>query len=97
MSTLNGSLSPPGNLTGTISAVGGLTGTISARDTLTGTLTVPERMRVDVYDGEYTITPISEAQTIPVAQLLMRDNLTIEAIPNTYGLISWNGAYLTIT
>lgn len=35
----------------------------------------------DVYDGEYEITPTVSAQMLPVAQKLMRKDLTVKAIP----------------
>ena len=87
MNVISGAVSPPGNLTGSLSPVGGLS----------GVLTIPERITPDYYDGEYTITPAAEAQTISVRELIMRQDLTVEAIPQNYGLITWNGAYLTIS
>lgn len=51
----------------------------------------------DYYDGEYTITPSSEAQTIPVIGKTMRRNLTINPIPSNYGLITWNGPGIRVS
>lgn len=50
-----------------------------------------------VYTGEYEITPSSEVQTIPIANFIASQNITINPIPQNYGLISWNGSYLTIS
>ena len=49
------------------------------------------------YAGAITITPSDEAQTLKTAGLFMDDNITIEPIPSNYGLISWNGAILTVS
>lgn len=97
MDAINGALSPPEHLTGTLTSIGGLSGTISAEGGISGTVSIPERIPVDAYEGSYTITPSAEVQTIPVAQLLMRQDFTVEAIPDNYGLVTWNGAFLTIS
>lgn len=52
---------------------------------------------VDYYDGEYSITPTAEAQTIPIVGKTARQNITVEAIPNNYGLITWNGSRITVS
>ncbi len=49
------------------------------------------------YDGPYTFTPSAEAQIIPTQHKRMTENITIAPIPNNYGLITWNGAYLTVS
>ena len=49
------------------------------------------------YDGEYEFTPSAEEQTIPIIGKTARQNITVKAIPNNYGLITWNGATLTVS
>ena len=51
----------------------------------------------DPYTGNYTVTPSTETQTLFTNNLRMTDNITIEAIPQNYGLITWNGATLTVS
>lgn len=51
----------------------------------------------DPYTGDYTFTPSDATQTIPTNGLRMTDNITINPIPNNYGLITWNGATLTVS
>lgn len=68
----------------------------------TGTMTAVFSPHINVpvvhyYDGAYTITPSAEEQTIPIRGLTGRQNITVEAIPNNYGLITWNGATLTVS
>lgn len=48
------------------------------------------------YDGLYTITPAGVRQTIPAAGLYAREDFIVEAIPNNYGLITWDGSVLTV-
>lgn len=49
------------------------------------------------YNGEYEVTPTTETQTIPIIGLTARRNITINPIPSNYGLITWNGAVLTVS
>lgn len=49
------------------------------------------------YDGDYIITPTQSEQVLQTADLLCTDNITINPIPNNYGLITWNGSVLTVT
>lgn len=49
------------------------------------------------YHGAYSVTPSAEEQTLDVAGLLMEQNVTIAPIPQNYGLITWNGATLTVS
>lgn len=51
----------------------------------------------DPYAGEYTVTPTTETQTLLTKNLRMTDNVTINPIPNNYGLITWNGTTLTVS
>lgn len=55
------------------------------------TSTVPD------YGGPYDFTPSSELQTIETTGFRMTDNVTINPIPNNYGLIGWNGSILTVS
>lgn len=52
---------------------------------------------VDDYTGAYTFTPSAATQIIPTSGLRMIDNVTINPIPNNYGLITWNGSTLTVS
>lgn len=51
----------------------------------------------DYYDGEYAITPSDTAQIIPIVGKTARQNITVGAIPQNYGLITWNGSVLTVS
>ena len=52
---------------------------------------------VPEYEGAYEATPSAERQVISTKDLLMTDDFVVEPIPNNYGLIGWNGSFLTVT
>lgn len=49
------------------------------------------------YAGNYSVTPSAEAQVLQTNNLRMTDDITINPIPQNYGLITWNGSYLTVS
>ena len=49
------------------------------------------------YEGAYEITPSAEAQTLPSTDTVMHGDIVINPIPSNYGLITWNGATLTVS
>ena len=49
------------------------------------------------YEGEYTITPSAETQTLPSTDTVMHRDIVINPIPSNYGLITWNGTTLTVS
>lgn len=51
----------------------------------------------DTYHGSYEFTPSQEAQTIPIENQRAEHDIIINPIPNNYGLITWNGAVLTVS
>lgn len=51
----------------------------------------------DYYDGDYELTPTQETQVIPIIGKTARHNIVIDPIPSNYGLITWNGAVLTVS
>ena len=49
------------------------------------------------YTGETTVTPTNESQILNTAQKSVLDNITVNAIPDTYGLIDFDDSTLTIS
>ena len=49
------------------------------------------------YEGEYHVTPTQSTQTLLTEGLRMTQNVTIDPIPNNYGLITWNGSIITVS
>lgn len=58
------------------------------------------RIRSDdlpVYSGPYTVTPAQSAITLSTDGMAMDGNVTVNPIPQNYGLITWNGSVLTVS
>ena len=51
----------------------------------------------DPYTGAYEITPSQETQTLETYNKRMTGNVTINPIPSNYGLITWNGSFITVS
>ena len=69
----------------------------AALDVELATAIIVEKITGDDYEGEYTITPSAETQVLQTKDFVMNDNLTINPIPNNYGLITWNGSVITVS
>lgn len=53
--------------------------------------------KVDPYEGAYTFTPSATAQTIEIQGKTALEDITINPIPNNYGLITWDGQTITVS
>lgn len=53
--------------------------------------------KVDYYDGEYSITPTEQEQTIPIQGKTGRQDMTVAPIPNNYGLITQIGSIIMVS
>lgn len=62
-----------------------------------GTPIVKEYVDVQTYTGAYEVTPSAETQTLETAGMRMSRAVTINPIPQNYGLITWNGSFLTVS
>ena len=49
------------------------------------------------YDGPYTVTPGTTEQVLQTNNKVMTGNVTVKAIPQNYGLVTWNGSYISIS
>lgn len=49
------------------------------------------------YTGSYTVTPSQTEQILLTDEMRMTGNITVEPIPSNYGLITWNGSFLTVS
>ena len=52
---------------------------------------------VPAYEGQTEVTPSAETQVLQTQGDLMLSNITINPIPSNYGLITWDGATLTVS
>lgn len=97
MAELRNSLSGGDSLTGILSAIESLSGSISPQATMSATMSIPEVVQTDPFLGEYIYDPSNEVQTIEINGLRATDNITINPVPSNYGLITWDGATLTVS
>lgn len=51
----------------------------------------------DPYIGAYAVTPSSEEQVLNTKDLRMTANIVVKPVPSNYGLITWNGSFLTVS
>lgn len=49
------------------------------------------------YEGGYTFTPSRQAQVVPTERRVLLENIVINPIPQNYGLITYNGAIITVS
>lgn len=71
----------------------------SVTDTNSATFTAEQGIPIypSAYTGAYEVTPSQETQTLPTEGLMMTRDVTVNPIPNNYGLITWNGSTLTVS
>lgn len=62
-----------------------------------GTAINVTQLEGDKYEGPYAVTPTGEAQVLETIAKTMEGNITIEPIPQNYGMITWNGSVLTVS
>ena len=84
-------------ITGTLTPVATINGTLSSGNQIIASMNVPEVIQTPAYTGEYTYTPSGEEQVVEINGLRALQNITINAIPNNYGLITWNGSTITVS
>lgn len=84
-------------LTAVISGQQQISAKIDSQQSLKAELLMPLHDKYPDYQGETEFTPSEDEQIIPVAGKSVLENIKINPIPNNYGLITWNGAILTVS
>ena len=49
------------------------------------------------YEGPVSVTPSADLQVLQTKDLRMTENITVNPIPQNYGLITWNGSTITVS
>lgn len=49
------------------------------------------------YAGAYEVTPSAQAQALPTAETVLYHDVVVAPIPSNYGLITWDGAIITVS
>ena len=82
---------------GKLQVVGQLNGQLTIPGGIAGNITLPEKITPETYPGAYEYTPTQETQVIEISGMMAAQNITIGAIPNNYGRITWNGSVITVS
>lgn len=51
----------------------------------------------DTYTGTVNVVPTMQRQVLKTKGLTLLDDVTVEKIPDCYGLITWNGSFLRVS
>ena len=84
-------------ITGSISKVSNISGGISGGISLSGELSERSHILPPTYSGPHEVTPSPEEQVLQTNGYVMADDITINPIPDCYGLITWDGSVLTVS
>lgn len=49
------------------------------------------------YEGKTNIVPAQTPQIIKTSGMMMLNDITVDKIPNCYGLITWNGSFIKVS
>lgn len=67
------------------------------RSVMTVSTGSPAVLEYPPYTGAVTVTPGETAVVLRTANTTLTGDITVEPIPDNYGLITWNGAVLTVS
>ena len=94
---LSGVIMPRFAPSGQVADCGSLSGVLSYTGAMTGELTLPVISGGTPYSGAYEVTPSQERQRLSTGGKVLTADIVINPIPQNYGLITWNGAALTVS
>ena len=86
-----------GELSATLTKAQTLQGALSGQNGIEGHLTIPNAILPPEYEGPFEVTPSDSVQTLDTELLYMTSNITINPIPNNYGLITYDGSIITVS
>lgn len=64
---------------------------------LMGSPVAREYVERPAYEGAVFVTPSADLQVLQTKDLRMTENITVNPIPQNYGLITWNGSTITVS
>lgn len=80
-----------------LQGVASLSASLTGQASLSADMTIPKVVQTNPFEGAYSYTPTNETQTILINGLRATDDITINPIPNNYGLITWDGSTITVS
>lgn len=66
-------------------------------ETISAAVKIPEIVTPPTYTGPVEFIPTREEQTASTAGFLVNENIIVRPIPSNYGMITWDGATLTVS
>lgn len=98
VSNLDGELDAVNQIDGDMQAVNRMSGDMEVTSPMDGELAViQEASTHGSYTGRTEVTPTTETQVLRTAGYSMNSDITINPIPQNYGLITWNGSTLMVS
>lgn len=80
-----------------LNGLGSLTAALAGKSQMAAKLQALDAIETPPFTGDYEYTPTNAEQTIEIGGLRAVSNITINPIPQNYGLISWNGSIITVS
>lgn len=77
---MEGALTTPHTIRGILTPSHNMTGAIFKRASISGALTIPVYVDVDIYSGNYEVTPDFTGQVLPTANKALTNDVTVKPI-----------------
>ena len=84
-------------LIGNLSGAERISGELSGNSTLAGEIKAPKQKDRPIYEGPHEVIPSEAVQLLETGGKALNENIVINPIPSNYGLITWDGATLTVS
>lgn len=78
---MSGGLSSASTISGSLSTIGQISGSLTSAGNLIGLLTIPTYIDVDLYEGEYEVTPKFASVELATQNKTLVQDITVNAIP----------------
>jgi len=77
---MDGNVKATGIISGELSYVPSLSGSLSPPASMSGSISIPTYIDVDMYDGEYEMSPDFDGATLPTTNKTLSHDITINPI-----------------
>lgn len=77
---MEGALATPHSISGRLSSMQRITGSMTEAVVITGAIFIPTYVDVDLYSGDYDVSPDFTGKTLDTANKTLTDNITVKPI-----------------
>lgn len=77
---MEGALATPHTILGRLGSMRRITGSLSETAVINGTIVIPTYVDVDLYSGDYDVSPDFTGKTLDTANKTLTDNITVKPI-----------------